>query len=373
MVVSLNTDFIKSKFVYLKQKNVLAKEDVTDSRLDTPKIRNWTIGLSAASVLIGLGVLARKGKLGKTLQEFSGGKSVQKIDRTIDEIAQEISTATEHSTPRENTIFESCSATPPKMESPKVAEVLEKYSTELPETVKTYTGADIDVSILDGDYKNWFKGRVEPSLELLNKIKNRDLTILYNDAEETTQILLPFRNKSYYSFKIKGIVSQDRVKLCLRSINAKGLIDIVQMYKEIEGILNGTVTPAKYSIKNVAMYYDFHDQGAWRYNPGETKYCTDGRMLLRDVLGNKWEGTAIDYFGSKRSTTQVARALPTNYGERCQSNHWTIFLDGIIPPKTCGRLVEYLEKNVIRNPKDVTKEELPQILQATIDFMNKCL
>ncbi|MBR1425643.1 hypothetical protein IJ579_08785 [bacterium] len=50
------------------------------------KKRNWTIGLSAAAVLIGLGVLVRKG---------AGAKLEPKIERTVEEIAQELAGKTE--------------------------------------------------------------------------------------------------------------------------------------------------------------------------------------------------------------------------------------------------------------------------------------
>ncbi len=53
---------------------------VTNSQEDTTAVkpdhtvRNWSIGLGAAAVLIGLGVAGRKGKLGEGMQKLLGGK-----------------------------------------------------------------------------------------------------------------------------------------------------------------------------------------------------------------------------------------------------------------------------------------------------------
>ena len=61
------------------------------------KVRNWSIGLSAAAVLVGLGVAGRKGKLGKNIQKMLGGIKKINIDainarlnRTIPEFPDDI-------------------------------------------------------------------------------------------------------------------------------------------------------------------------------------------------------------------------------------------------------------------------------------------
>ena len=163
----------------------------------------------------------------------------------------------------------------------------------------------------------------------------------------------------------------ERVKDIFRTLNANGIADPDKFTPVITGVLNGKYN-TQYSIKNIGIYFDFHDRGAYQFRGGGEKWCTDGRILLRKMLrGKKWEGYAISYNTPKdgRSTTEIAVALPWNSGERPLSNHYAIFLDGLIPPGTCHRLVKYLE-TVVQNPKDIQYEELAKIQEETLKFLN---
>ena len=54
--------------------------EIIPEQNNSRKVRNWSIGLGSAAVLIGLGVAGRKGKLGKGIQKMLGGLKEQKID-----------------------------------------------------------------------------------------------------------------------------------------------------------------------------------------------------------------------------------------------------------------------------------------------------
>ncbi len=51
------------------------------------KVRNWSIGLSAAAVLIGLGVAGRKGKLGSAVEKALGGGAEKDAGKLADDFA----------------------------------------------------------------------------------------------------------------------------------------------------------------------------------------------------------------------------------------------------------------------------------------------
>lgn len=53
------------------------------------KVRNWSIGMGSAAVLIGLGVLGHNGKLGKTMQKICGGAK-KNADDVVDELGNKL-------------------------------------------------------------------------------------------------------------------------------------------------------------------------------------------------------------------------------------------------------------------------------------------
>ncbi len=64
--------------------------NVTEETAEKPKshkVRNWSIGLSSAAVLISIGVLGRKGKLGEGVQKFLGG-----VKKNTSDLAEELET-----------------------------------------------------------------------------------------------------------------------------------------------------------------------------------------------------------------------------------------------------------------------------------------
>lgn len=64
-----------------------AQENATEKN---HKVRNWSIGLGSAAVLISLGVLGRRGKLGEGIQKFLGG-----VKKNTSDIAEELETKAE--------------------------------------------------------------------------------------------------------------------------------------------------------------------------------------------------------------------------------------------------------------------------------------
>lgn len=397
MGIQFNTSFsLKNSNTINKQaqttpENFPEKKSAVENN-NNHTLRNISLGaVGAATVLISLGVLARNGKLGQRAQKLICGTKT------------EVKTPTPHSEPHTTqspTLSKAPEAEPiktPQIETPTTQSVpppkapattetvkqpqskmepkppasVETYSTKLAETVKEYTANDIDLCGQLGKSNFWTNANRKASADILNKVQNQELTTLYNEAEQTTNIIVPL-GKDFYSLKINGIVSEDKAKAIVRTINANGLSDVNQFSKIVLNVLNGKMnTP--YSIKNIGMHYDFHDKGAWEYRGGGGKWSTDGRMLLRNALKNKWEGYAISYSNpqNSRTTTQIAVALPSVGMERAQSNHYAIFLDGLIPPGTCKKLVDFLQTKVVKNPKDVQYEELAKIQQAAIDFLNK--
>lgn len=380
MGISTNFSLTNNKSITtsLPQKPVTLQQEKTVVQNQNHTIRDMSIGaVGAATVLISLGVLARNGKLGQRLQRIISGvkKETQKV-AGYTELPNKpnINPADTHITQtnsqvKPKTTPQAVPAKPKKTPNPPAS--VETYTTKLPETIKEYTLKDIDICGNLGKNNFYTTAERKATSNILQKVQNRELTTIYNETEKSTNIIVPL-GKNFYSIKINGIVSEEKAKTIVRTINANGLSDPNKFPTVIRDVLNGkSHTP--YSIKNIGMYYDFHDSGAELFEGGGGKWATDGRILLRDVLKEKWEGHAISYSTppGKRTTTQIAVALPANEGERWGSNHYAIFLDGLIPPGTCKKLVDFLQTKVVRNPKDVQFEELAKIQQATIDFLNR--
>ena len=377
---------LKTKFSINSPKVITSGQQDTTEKISTPEpslqyknhtVRDISIGaVGAATVLISLGVLARKGKLGQKAQRFISGANPEGKPSTFhpelsSPKAPEPSIVNPQANPK--TMQQTVNTKPSKPQAksqPKPSASVETYSTKLPETIKKYTANDIDICGQLGKLNFRTSTNRKANPDILQKVQGRDITTIYNEAEKSTNIIVPLGN-DFYSIKINGIVAVEKARSIIRTINANGISDVNQFPEIVLNVLNGKMnTP--YSIKNIGMYYDFHDQGAYEYKGGGGKWATDGRILLRDAL-QKWEGYAISYNKPQKSrtTTQIAVALPTNPGERACSNHYAIFLDGLIPPGLCARLIKHLETNVIKNPKDVLKSELPKIQAETIAFLNR--
>ena len=72
-----------------KEETATTTTPETETEKPDHTVRNWSIGLGAAAVLIGLGVAGRKGHLGKGLQKLLGGKSAN----TAEHVAGDAATA----------------------------------------------------------------------------------------------------------------------------------------------------------------------------------------------------------------------------------------------------------------------------------------
>ena len=366
MAVNFDTDFALVKN-YSPQKNFLKSESPAihagQNESDKPKSnkkRNAIIGIAAATILITLGVLGKKYNIiGKSKKaKLSKPNDINSETRIPTEVKPEKAVSkNEPKTPVPDNETNMCNAG--------------KYSTKLPATVKEYHSEDINVyGILGG--KPFGNGEIKSSQEVFEKVLNKDLTVIYYDKQEVTEILLP-AGTDMIGVKINGIISQEQAKNIIRTINANSISKPEEINKIATDVLNGKLN-TQYTIKNIGISYDFHDTGDWVYHGGGGKAANDARTLLRDVLKNrKWEGTVISRSISPnngKTTTQIAVALPTNGGERPLSNNYSIYLDGLIPLGTCEKLIRYLENTVIANPKDVKYEELAKIQSETLRFLN---
>jgi hypothetical protein len=335
--------------------------------------------LTATTVLITLGVLARKGKFGKSLQSYLGGakqeaKNPQTITQKTAEVNSNLAGESHFASTANNKPSDVLSTPKPDVKQPELVDKIEPqrqtYSTKLPETIKEYTSKDLDIYGFACGKTFSTKGKTVPSKEMLNRVQNKELTVLYDETNTSTEIILPVANE-FFAVKINGIVSKEKAKDIFRTINVNGISDPQQFPQIITAVLNGKLN-TKYSAKNIGMYYDFHDKGAWKFDGGGGKGATDGRIMLRRQ-NPQWKGYSIAYYAPKisRTTTEIGVALPSSGMERALSNHYSIFLDGLIPVGTVNRLIKHLETNVIKNPKDVQYEELAKIQAETIRFLNQ--
>ena len=252
----------------------------------------------------------------------------------------------------------------------KVEQPIQTYTTKLADTVKTYTPEDLDIYGFMYGKPVFVSGKTQPVLDLLKKVRNRELTVLYDETNKTTEIILPF-GRDFFGVKINGIVSQDRAKDIFRTINANGILDPKKFPQIITDVLNGKLN-TKYSLKNIGISYDFHDKGHSEFRGGGGIYAPDGRILLRDYI-KKWEGYIIGYYAptNRMTKTEIAVALPSFGRERACSNNYDIVVNGLIPSGTVNRLMQHLEKDIIKNPKDPKYEELAKIQEATLKFLNE--
>lgn len=94
-----------SKISFTSESNILDKvrknlehQEVKPAKSEASKgnqVRNWSIGLGSAAVLIGLGVLGRRGNLGEGVQKFLGGvkkkapEVIESAEAKVNEIASE--------------------------------------------------------------------------------------------------------------------------------------------------------------------------------------------------------------------------------------------------------------------------------------------
>ena len=74
-MVGVQPSFRASEEIKAEVKTTNNTPTETENPESNHKVRNWAIGLSAAAVLIGLGVAGRRGKLGEGMQRLLGGKS----------------------------------------------------------------------------------------------------------------------------------------------------------------------------------------------------------------------------------------------------------------------------------------------------------
>ncbi len=95
-----------SKISFTSESNILNKmHRNTESKEVKPlqsepvknnQVRNWSIGLGSAAVLIGLGVLGRRGRLGEGIQKFLGGvkkktpEVIEAVEPKVNEIASDM-------------------------------------------------------------------------------------------------------------------------------------------------------------------------------------------------------------------------------------------------------------------------------------------
>lgn len=177
----------------LTQSNPLqepVKQDSQSEKSENHTVRNWSIGLGAAAVLISLGILGRGGHLGKGLQKFLGGaekKSGEVADEMsgkLDDIADEITHTTETSANKANDAAgeiksqteaaEIVSAeetkNAAKMTSEECEQLCAKINAQLDRTIPEVTAPlHIDIPKLPENLDELKAMATEPGLSIINK------------------------------------------------------------------------------------------------------------------------------------------------------------------------------------------------------------
>ena len=140
----------------------------TNEQQKNNKVRNWSIGLSSAAVLIGLGVLGRRGHLGEGVQKLLGGAKKnasdleQEIERKLNSIEDDIETNAENTASRTVEDDLSRAINDEASESARLNAVINDLFEGVPRKIEVPDPTpiikdieQIDISKIKGDYENF--------------------------------------------------------------------------------------------------------------------------------------------------------------------------------------------------------------------------
>lgn len=203
---------------------VSQEENHNEASSKSHKVRNWSIGLGSAAVLISLGVLGRRGKLGKGIQALLGGAerkagaTGENISGGLDDISHKPKTDTEINPdiPRPNyiKINDSLDRSIPQITEPLYIEV-----PELPknlEEIKTLARKEFSASPESKDYIKSFDKDGEHYTVMTYKngkfqvMTDNNNTVFFDKNE---QVMIHQKNEiavSYDNGKIANVVKLDK-------------------------------------------------------------------------------------------------------------------------------------------------------------------
>jgi hypothetical protein len=197
---------------------------------------------------------------------------------------------------------------------------------------------------------------------------SKDVQVFYEKSSDVTAIHIPYDGKSI-TIQIDGQLSKEDAINLVKYINLQGFPDERYFLDGAVKYLNEKPI-VKYSTNNIGMEYDFHDSGSEFYFPAR-KWACDTRLFHQPFDSNapcvKCVYTKDD---KSRLTTVVSRFIPNNRS-RFGADWYSLFIDGIIPEEQASKLVEFIEASIGKKNIIPDKSDLPDILQATINFLNK--
>lgn len=190
----------------------------------------------------------------------------------------------------------------------------------------------------------------------------------YERVNDVTAIHIPYGEKTI-TIQVDGELTRDEVNNLIRYINLQGFPD--ERY-----FLDGTVNYlnkkpiVKYTEQNIGFEYDFHDRGSNIYLPAQ-KWACDTRLFHKQI-NTKTPSIKCVYTNDDKGklTTVVSRFIP-NSQSRFGADWYSLFVDGIITEKQASELVEHIETSISKKNIVPEKSDLSNILQATIEFLNK--
>ena len=182
-----------------------------DNNNNNHKVRNWSIGLGSAAVLLGLGFAGRKGKLGKGIQKMLGGlKEIKgatkdiniaeinaKLDRSIPELSEDLFKF-------KNTDFLKFT----DLSQVKAAEVIENGN----KLIQTH--------LLPGNYKQVLvadKATKKYILYFVTDASNN--TLWYGGLDETGGLKSLFSNDKGFEISFEKFKQTKVVKFIIRNLN----------------------------------------------------------------------------------------------------------------------------------------------------------
>lgn len=222
------------------------------------KVRNWSIGMGSAAVLIGLGVLGHNGKLGKTMQKICGGK-----EKSLDEIADEL--VAELDRRAGSTVDDIAEAA----ERTAAGQAVKKGFPEIAKTAKDVTPeyiARVNASI-DRTLPNLDDIPAKIEIPELNPVLKKELESIDASVVEKQGYIFKLPNGNERRINLlNGKVSSvfdynsNGEEILYAHYNIDGLLDCVEQGNIEHSLRNGQVTEFKQNLGSRILTYNENGQ-----------------------------------------------------------------------------------------------------------------
>ncbi len=216
----------------------------TNEQQKNNKVRNWSIGLSSAAVLIGLGVLGRRGHLGEGVQKLLGGAKKnasdleQEIERKLNSIEDDIETNAENTASRTVEDDLSRAINDEASESARLNAVINDLFEGVPRKIEVPDPTpiikdieQIDISKIKGDYENFKLPNGNTRMILLKNNKLDGVTERNSNGKRVMEVF--FHNKGKLS-----LIRQNDIHM---RFNQNG--ELISLTKDVNDELMGIYTP----------------------------------------------------------------------------------------------------------------------------------